>query len=333
MIKHLGEKEYRRKRSFDELLDAPIWGEIAVINANDDWDYDLFDGTRHLQDIRWALWNADMDWEPFEEKIYEYFPPEGREKYTDEEMRKLEELINRFEGSDYATSYAKILTLITGRKFDCDYWESDNNSEYDMACIYDTTAFSPELISEYEDAYWAEGVIEEGRKRRNKRTKAEGVRRKMEDMAENDIVRKIMDYGYDEEDARDYAEEASMYDMEVFWAVLDDTMDADHALDIAERIDDLDEDERAILGAYMDYEMSDYEEALDVVERGDYTTYYGCDNMRDVAYEVIDQVYGDEIPTDLAQRYFDYEGYGRDLGIEGRYCYSADFGGYIEFFN
>lgn len=70
------------------------------------------------------------------------------------------------------------------------------------------------------------------------------------------------------------------------------------------------------------------EQAIEKIEDGDYTIYEGCDNIADVAYKIIeDQGLLNEAP-ELAQRYFDYAGFGRDIEIEG-YFYKTSTG-YIE---
>ena len=53
--------------------------------------------------------------------------------------------------------------------------------------------------------------------------------------------------------------------------------------------------------------------------KDDIILYSGCETMTDLAYYLIDeeQVLG-EIPSSL-QNYIDYEAYGRDLDLEGRF--------------
>jgi len=149
--------------------------------------------------------------------------------------------------------------------------------------------------------------------RRNKRTKTEGLRRKMEDMEGNDLVSRIMDCGYDEDEARDFVDEASMYDMEIFEEYFDETDDPDSALDVAQRVDSLDSDEREIFDAYRGEIADDIDEALETVENQTYTLYSGCNDMGDVAYEYVQEMGYD----DFVQRYFDYDKLGRDMEIEG----------------
>lgn len=96
----------------------------------------------------------------------------------------------------------------------------------------------------------------------------------------------------------------------------------------AEELDDYDDYDRAILDALMEEAGMDFDEAREVLDKGNYSYYPNCDNMTDVAYQIIDEC-GDlnGVPEHIA-RYFDYKAYGRDLDIEGHF-YPCD-GGYIE---
>lgn len=91
--------------------------------------------------------------------------------------------------------------------------------------------------------------------------------------------------------------------------------------DIAERIKKLDGEERNVVKALiqkLDYTL---DEAIEKVNNGDYRIYYDCDDMEDVAYQVVEECgYLENVPDDVA-RYFDYESFGRDLEIEGSYIF------------
>lgn len=66
-----------------------------------------------------------------------------------------------------------------------------------------------------------------------------------------------------------------------------------------------------------------FNEAIEKVDNGEYYYYPNCDNMTDVAYYIVEEdCLLSDVPENIA-RYFDYEAYGRDLGIEGKY-YSID---------
>ena len=92
--------------------------------------------------------------------------------------------------------------------------------------------------------------------------------------------------------------------------------------DIAERIKELDEEKSKVVRALI--QKLDYNEAIEKVNNGDYRIYYDCDDMADVAHQVAEECgYLDNVPDDVA-RYFDYESFGRDLGIEGSYIFTDD---------
>lgn len=94
--------------------------------------------------------------------------------------------------------------------------------------------------------------------------------------------------------------------------------------DIAERIKELDEEKSKVVKALiqkLDYTLY---EAIEKVNNGDYRIYYDCDDITDVAYQVVEECgYLDNVPDDVA-RYFDYESFGRYLGIEGSYIFTDD---------
>lgn len=96
----------------------------------------------------------------------------------------------------------------------------------------------------------------------------------------------------------------------------------DRVNDIAERLADLDEDEE-IVEAILDEFSCDIVEGLTILENHDYMVYDNCDNMADVAYNVIEESYGlsghRTSDTDFFLQYFDYEAYGRDLELDGHY--------------
>lgn len=89
--------------------------------------------------------------------------------------------------------------------------------------------------------------------------------------------------------------------------------------EIAERIEELDEEESKVVKALMSELGYTLDEAIGKVNSGDYMIYYDCDDMTDVAYQVVGGCgYLDNVPDDVA-RYFDYESFGRELEIEGNY--------------
>ena len=89
--------------------------------------------------------------------------------------------------------------------------------------------------------------------------------------------------------------------------------------DIAERVEALEAYEQDILKVIMEEHTSDVDEALRIVEDNDYRTWDSCDNMADVAEQMVDEYgYLNDVPENL-RCYIDYEKYGRDLAIEGTF--------------
>lgn len=107
----------------------------------------------------------------------------------------------------------------------------------------------------------------------------------------------------------------------------------DRVNDIAERLDEIDED-ADIIEAILNEYSHDIKAGLSILENGNYTFHDNCDDMEDVARQVIADFnrlgcnHSEDI--NLLLRYFDYEAYGRDLEVEGYYIPAA--GGYIELY-
>ena len=94
--------------------------------------------------------------------------------------------------------------------------------------------------------------------------------------------------------------------------------------EIAERIEELDVEEVKVVKALMSELGYTLDEAIDKVNNGDYRIYSDCDNMTDIAYQVVEEWgYLNNVPDNVA-RYFDYESFGRDLGIEGTHIFTDD---------
>lgn len=85
--------------------------------------------------------------------------------------------------------------------------------------------------------------------------------------------------------------------------------------EIAEEIDNFDDEEVIIFQAYLDQYANDIEQALEEVRQGNYTIYENCDNMEDVAYQAVNESgLLDGVPEQV-KMYFDYEAYARDMDI------------------
>ena len=99
---------------------------------------------------------------------------------------------------------------------------------------------------------------------------------------------------------------------------IDSDADFSHNLGEYENIDDLNELGEALEGAdadliaaIMEAYTSDINDALDMV---DDVIFYPGYSLIDVAYEIVEECY--ELP-EIAQRYFDYEAFARDLSFDG----------------
>ncbi len=93
----------------------------------------------------------------------------------------------------------------------------------------------------------------------------------------------------------------------------------DELNELAEQIAELDDNELDIFAALMSSERYDPTNALDMID--DVIVYPDCNDMTDVAYEIVAEYdYLNEIPEHL-QHYFDYEAFGRDLAIENNYIF------------
>lgn len=92
----------------------------------------------------------------------------------------------------------------------------------------------------------------------------------------------------------------------------------------AEAIEEIDPE---IMEAFI-YHGYTIEEAVKKIENEEYNVYNDCDDMTDVAYQVIEESGILSEAPELAQRYFNYEQYGRDLEIEGHFYRTGN--GYIE---
>ena len=91
--------------------------------------------------------------------------------------------------------------------------------------------------------------------------------------------------------------------------------------DIAERIKELDEEGSKVVKALIQELGYSLDEAIDKVNSGDYMIYNDCENMTDVAYQVIEECgYLENVPDNVA-RYFDYESFGIELGIGWSYIF------------
>ena len=87
--------------------------------------------------------------------------------------------------------------------------------------------------------------------------------------------------------------------------------------EIAEELEALNED-NAIIEAIFNY-CQDMQETINKIENRDYIIYYDCDDMIDVAIEIVKECGYLNGVFETVARYFDYEAFARDLDIEGNF--------------
>lgn len=139
---------------------------------------------------------------------------------------------------------------------------------------------------------------------------------------EGELVGKWIDFPIDEDDFQDELESIGVKENTMYeeWFVTDydcslfDMYDAfgeypniDDINEVAEALEDHESEFTALM------EVCSYTDALKYLESENYTFYEGM-TMEDVAYEIVEECY--ELP-EIAQRYFDYAAFARDLEFDG----------------
>lgn len=97
--------------------------------------------------------------------------------------------------------------------------------------------------------------------------------------------------------------------------------------DIAKELTYLNSEQIEVIGIYLKEIYSDIDEALQIVQDGDYAYYYDCFSMDEVAEEVADDLLTSY--DNFVRNYFDYHAFGVDLAIENYYFFTQK--GCIEF--
>lgn len=89
--------------------------------------------------------------------------------------------------------------------------------------------------------------------------------------------------------------------------------------EFAERMEALSEQEQEYVKLIMEEWLDNLQEALDIIESGDYIIWFDCNSMADVAEKQVEEynLLGSE-PSNL-RYYIDFEKWGRDLDMEGTY--------------
>lgn len=92
--------------------------------------------------------------------------------------------------------------------------------------------------------------------------------------------------------------------------------------ELAEKLEELEDYEKDLLEAIIECHTSHLEEALDILEKGDYSYFTGIHSKEDLGYQCVKEGLFGEIPDNLIN-YIDYEKLGRDLTIDG-YCIASN---------
>lgn len=126
-----------------------------------------------------------------------------------------------------------------------------------------------------------------------------------------EVLNKISNNGKDELFISDYETDISGLKVAEYEDIL-------QLNEIAEEINNFSDEEVIALQAYLE-QYNDIEQALEEVHQGNYRIYYNCDDMEDVANQIINESgLLDGVPEQV-KMYFDYEAYGRDLSIDGTF--------------
>lgn len=97
--------------------------------------------------------------------------------------------------------------------------------------------------------------------------------------------------------------------------------------ELAEKLEEMEDYEKEIYVGLVDYFGMD--EAMEILENGNYTVYSDCNSMEDVAYEWYEMT-GQlaELTKFIQEFYIDFEAIGRDMAINGTFIETEN--GYVE---
>ena len=121
------------------------------------------------------------------------------------------------------------------------------------------------------------------------------------------------------DEAEDYCEKYAEYepfinDCEDCPFEISEYSNAESVIEQLRSVENYNDNEREVLSAMMD-DGYDFEDAVDVIDRGDYYYYQG--SFSDYVYDTIEETGGvEELGSDTIEQYFDYEKLGRDLSFD-----------------
>ena len=135
----------------------------------------------------------------------------------------------------------------------------------------------------------------------------------------------------EEQEQKDGSEEFIIVDYDAPF-VISKYDSVEELADLMEEIEAFSDDEVAVLETILSEYTSNFNEALEIVRSEAYTVYYGCCSMEEVEQQFCEE-YGmlDEVPGELLC-YFDFEAYGRDLEIEGKFFELTDGSGIMQIY-
>lgn len=105
----------------------------------------------------------------------------------------------------------------------------------------------------------------------------------------------------------------------------------DNLNEIAEQLSFFDEDEIQVYKLMRENLNHDHDRAYEGVRHYEYRIFDKCNDMSDVAFDVVEESGMLDSCPENVKSYFDYEVYGRDLDIEGTYI-KVNHNTYIELF-
>ena len=152
---------------------------------------------------------------------------------------------------------------------------------------------------------------------------------------EGELIGKWIDFPISEEELKEVLEEIGINERyeEFFFTDYENNLfnlgeyaSIDTLNEVGELLEDI-EDSEEVLEALLEAGYDIYD-AIEIVKNCDYIFYDNCNDMEDVAYEYVEQTgMLDNVP-EFAQRYFNYEQFGRDMDMEGHFYECGN--GFIE---
>lgn len=144
---------------------------------------------------------------------------------------------------------------------------------------------------------------------------------------EGELIGKWIDFPISEEELQEVFEEIGINERyeEFFFTDYENNLfnlgeyaSIDTLNEVGELLEDI-EDSEEVLEALLEAGYDIYD-AIEIVKNCDYIFYDNCNDMEDVAYEYVEQTgMLDNVP-EFAQRYFNYEQFGRHMDMEGHFC-------------